>query len=234
MTTARQLIESALAKINKLGADETVSAEDGALCLLRLNALVDSWEVEDLFAYTSLETIFTLNSGVTSLTVGPGQDIDIARPTRIMRGSFTRLSQLDYRLTPVQEPEYNDICLKTISSLVPVVCFYDGGNPTGTVFFYPATSQAAEVHLITPEPGGQAVDLNTSYFLPQGYQRAIEFNLAVEIAPDFRAVPSPWVVANATSSKRALKLMNMTIPEMDVDYPIGARGHSLADFYAGV
>lgn len=225
MTTALELIESAMGKLNLLAAAETVSPEDAAVCLKRLNAMIDAWEGENLFAYTTPDTTFNLTAGTTSRTIGTGQQIDLARPQKILRGSFVRLGPIDYPLEPVDEVTYNEICQKGIQSVVPRICFYDGGNPTGVVYFYPAPSSTVQVHLLTPEAGGAATDTSTAYIFPQGYQRAVEFNLAVEIAPDFRVAPSPMVAAMALSSKRALKRANLAVPELNMDMPLGTYGY---------
>ena len=155
MATALAIIESAMSKIGMLAAGETVSAEDAAVGLLRLNALVDALENEDMFAYTTTDTVFTLAASDVSMTIGPAMEIPMTRPVKILRGSFSRLNGVDYKLTPVSEPEYNEISQKSAySSVAPAVCFYDGGSPTGILYFWPSPSASVEVHLITPEAGG--------------------------------------------------------------------------------
>jgi hypothetical protein len=229
--TALQLIESAMSKINMLSAGETVSAEDGAIGLLRLNALIDSMENDNLFSYTTTDTTFTLPASTVSRTIGPAQQINLTRPVKILAGSFSRLDNTDYPLTPVSEPEYNAIMLKsTVNSVAPAVCFYDGGTPTGTVYFWPAPSEAVEVHLITPEAGGSATDLTTSYLFPPGYQRYIEYALAVELAPDFNTTASPMVMGAAANQKRLLKRTNHRTPQLDM--PPNSSGRIYSDIYS--
>jgi hypothetical protein len=232
--TALELIESALSKIQILAAGETVSAEDADVCLKRLNALVESWEGEDLFAYTTQDTTFTLPANTVSRTIGPSQQIDVNRPVKILRGSFSRLNNIDYRLDPITEVEYNQITLKSNSSSVaPSVCFFDGNTPTGTVYFWPPVGTAVEVHLITPEQGGVATDLTTAYLLPPGYQRALELNLALEVAPDFSINPSPFLMGQAANAKRELKKSNSRVPQMDLAYPSDTRHSTLYAIISG-
>jgi hypothetical protein len=218
--TALTIIESAMGKIGMLAAGETVSAEDAAVGLLRLNTLVDALENEGFFAYTTTDTVFTLSAGDISMTIGPAQEINISRPMKILRGSFSRLNGTDYPLNPITEPEYNEICEKSsYSSVAPSVCFFDGGTPTGTLYFWPAPTENVEVHLITPESGGQATDLTTVYVFPNGYQRYIEFALAIELAPDFNVSPSPQLYAAAANAKRTLKRTNSRVPQLNIEYP---------------
>lgn len=231
MATALSLIESAMSKINMLAAGETVSAEDAAVGLLRLNALVDALENEGMFAYTTQDTTFTLAAGDVSMTIGPAQEIDMVRPVKILRGSFSRLSGTDYKLNPVSEPEYNEISEKSAySSIAPSVCYYDGGTPTGILYFWPSPSAAVEVHLITPESGGQATDITTAYVFPPGYQRYLEYALAIELAPDFNTTPSPMIIGAAYNAKRLLKRTNSRIPQLDFE---SMYGDSTSDIVAG-
>lgn len=234
MTTALEIIESAMGKINMLAAGETVSAEDADMCLSRLNSLVDSWGIENLMAYTSTETVFTLPANTTSRTIGAAQQINVARPVRIELGSFVRISDNDYPLDAVGEVDYNGIALKSTQSGWPSKCHFDGGSPTGNVYFWPPASQSVEVHLVTLAPLALFADTATDYTMPTGYKRALEFNLATEIAPDFRAQVSTFVVSAAANAKRAIKRMNHKTPQMDMPASLSQRSSpSPSEFYGG-
>jgi hypothetical protein len=233
--TALQLIEAAMSKLRKLAAGETVSAEDADLGLRRLNSLMTYLENEGMFNYTTTRTVATLPASTTSRTIGAAQQIAMVRPVEILKGSYSRLNSIDYPLTPVSEQEYNAISLKSsVGSVAPVVCFYDGGTPTGNVYFWPTAATAVELHLITPAPGGEAVDTTTVYNFPPGYQRMVENNLALELAPDFNVEPSAMVVKTAASSKRALRRTNQTVPQLDLDgAALSRHGNSPSDFIGG-
>lgn len=233
MATALDLIKAAMSKINMLAAGETPSAEDAQVGLDRLNSLMTSLENESIFNYTTTDTTATLPASTTSRTIGPAMQIAMTRPVKILKGSFSRLSGIDYPLTPISEAEYNQISLKSsIGSVAPAVCFYDGGTPTGVVYFWPMAASSVELHLITPAIGGVATSITTTYDFPPGYQRAIENLLALEIAPDFNTVPSQMVMAMAMTSKRMLKRTNMRIPQLDIEH-VSGRGNSPSDFYGG-
>lgn len=216
MPTAGELIDSALSKIGVLNAGETADAEDAAVGLTNLNTLVDAWENEGMYAYTTTDTTFTLPAATVSRTIGPSMQINMTRPVRILEGSFTRADGKDYPLRPITEAEYNSIGYKSdYASTAPDVCFYDGGVPTGNVYFWPPTVGSVEVHLITPEAGGSATSLTTNFVFPPGYRLAIEANLAVEVAPYFNIEPPPRLLLAAQNSKRLLKRTNSRVPQME-------------------
>jgi hypothetical protein len=218
MSIALDFIASAMSKINMLAAGETPYAEDIDVGLKRLNSLMESFQSENLFEYTRTRTVATLPPATASRTIGPGQQINMARPIKIMRGSFSRIAGIDYPLDPISEEEYNDIFLKDSPSYVaPCYCFLDGGIPTGILYFWPVAGASAELHLLSPAGGGKALTAQTVFDLPPGYGRMIENNLAIEIAPDFNTVPSQLIVQLAASSKRMLKRTNAQIPQLDMD-----------------
>jgi hypothetical protein len=216
---ALTLIKSAMSKINKLAVGETPAAEDIAVGIERLNALLGAYESDNLFNYATTKTVATLPANTTSRTIGTGLQINVARPIKILKGSFTRVGTLDYDLEPISEPEYNEFSLKSsISSVAPAVCFYDGDMTTANVYFYPVAVTSVELHIVTPLPPGTAATESTSFNWPPGYQRMVENNLAIEIAPDFNTQPSALLVAMAASSKRALKRVNQRVPQLNVRY----------------
>ncbi len=223
MTTALDLIKAGMSKINVLAAGETPSAEDVQVGLDRLNALMTSLENDSVFNYTTTDTTFSLPASTTSRTIGAAQQINVVRPVEILRGSFSRISGRDYPLTPISEPEYNLIRLKSSPDCIaPEVCFYDGGTPTGIVYFWPPVSSTVEVHLLTPAVGGEATSSSTVYNFPPGYRRLIENGLGIEMAPDFNVSPPPQLLASFASQKRALKRTNHRVPQLGMDF--GSRG----------
>jgi hypothetical protein len=234
MTTALAYIASGLSKIGMLQAGETVSAEDAALGLLRLNTLLDAMENENMFGFATLNTSFTLPAATTSRTIGPAMQIALVRPIRLLNGCFSTVGTLDYPLEVVTEAEYNDIRLKsTVSAPAPSVCFYDGGTPTGIVYFWPTASASCTVTLITPTAKSTATDTTTSLVFPPGYDRYIECALAIELAPDYDVTPSPHLLGMASNAKRLIKRTNSRIPQMDMPNISNRGGISIGDFTSG-
>jgi hypothetical protein len=231
--TTLELIESAMSKINKLGAGDTVSAEDADIGIRRLNALLGEFESDNLFNYATTRTIVTLPASTTSRTIGPAMQINMVRPVEILRGSFSRLNGIDYQLEPVSEQEYNLISQKSgLGAVAPMICFYDGGTPTGIVYFWPDVGASVELHLLTPLTGGTAVDTTTVFTFPPGYQVMVEYNLACEIAPDFNVQPSQRVERRATSTKVKLKRTNSKVGQLQFEqYDSGSI--SVEEFTAG-
>lgn len=196
------------------GAGQTVSGRDASFCLKKLNVMIDSWNLSPDFAFTALETIYTLPSATISLTIGPAMQINIPRPSRIELGSFVRVSGNDYPLTPIDRAEYNSIMLKDQGGSWPSFVFFDGGNPTGKLYFW--QTGACELHLITRTSAGSFADLTTDYQLPAGYARAFEFSLSEEVAPSYETAVPDSVARIASGARRVVKRANLTVPQLDI------------------
>lgn len=203
-----------MSSLGLLGAGQNVRGIDAKDCLSRLNTMLDAMNLGPTFAYSQVETIIPITGSTVSLTIGPGQQIDIARPNRIESSSFVRVGTVDYPVTPVDRDTYDAIQLKMLGSAWPVVCFWDGGNPLGNVFLWP--QGVASLHLVTSVAVGNFANLTTEYALPSGYERMFIYSLAEEIAPDFEVQPSASVVKIAQASRRIVKRNNLTVPQMNI------------------
>ena len=69
-TSALDIITGALRNINALEAGETPSSQDAADALQVLNDLVESWSIDKLIIFSSVENILTFNPGQYQYTVG--------------------------------------------------------------------------------------------------------------------------------------------------------------------
>lgn len=230
MTTANEIIAEAMGTIGMLGAGETASYEDAAICLQVLNTMIDAWNLPSLTQYTTQDGTATLTAGATSLTIGPTMNINVTRPVAIAAGSYVTANGIDYPMEGISEPEYNELGIKNLAGYVPVKFFYDVGELTGTIRYWPAPGQSVTVHHPLPTQFSAFADLTTSYNLPQGYKRAMVMCLALEIAPHFEQTPAPWVAGAASKALRLVKRANNVVPQLDA----GPRAPSaLEAFYSG-
>jgi hypothetical protein len=218
MTTALAIITGALQELGVVGAGDSLSAEDSSVSLLALNVLADAWLTEPNYMYATTTVSASLSAGDTSLTIGASQDLNTARPIRLEQGCFVTSSGIDYPLAVITEAEYNAISDKSLSGAWPEVCFYDGGSPTGNVYFYPTGACTVKLNVLTQL--SQFADLTTSYTLPPGYERAFKFTLAEEVANTFRAKLTSVTARNAKQARRAIKRANFVVPQLSVTQPV--------------
>lgn len=211
MTTAAELINKAYTFLGYKDAREALDGQDAAFALSVLNNMIDSWNTQNLFIFTTTELIVTTSGQV--LTIGTGQTFDTVRPIRLPVGSFARISTIDYGITWINEEQYNSILLKDTVSPIPIFGYYDGGNPIGTIRLWPYQNTATEYHIIVETQLAEFATLGTNVNLAQGYRRAIELSLAEELAPGLRE-PTPVLMRNAINARRALRQANAKVPTL--------------------
>lgn len=217
MTTAHTIVVDAFRKLGAYDANQGLQPEEEDLGLETLNNILDTWYVDRLYAYTVDEVIATLPPGTRTRTIGPGMQIDIARPLRIEMGGFTRSGGVDYPFEVVGFEQYAEITFKSIGATWPEVVYFDGSFPTGTLYFYPQTASALELHLPVMNRLSQFADLTTSYGLPPGYKKALVYTLAEEIASDLTRPVPPSVARIAAMARKSIKRANVNVPQLSTD-----------------
>lgn len=231
MATANQIIRQALMKLGIVGPGDPVKAADADDCLIALNTMLDAWRTESLYAYVTTRVTGTLPSNTESRTIGPaGNFVLDPRPVRIEDGSFYTSGTIDYPMRGISEAEFNSIGLKAVTSLGPDYFWYSPAATTGTIRFYPRSSASITVTLICQVQLSAFATLTTVYALPPGYERALVFSLAEEIAADYEREIPRTVAMNAAAARRNIKRGNIVIPQLDVGANV--EGH-LVRFYQG-
>lgn len=228
--TALTIINRAMRLIQVLGTDQTPTANDAADGLYALNAMLDAWSIERLMVYHILQQDFAWTVNQASMTIGSGGDFDVSRPTKVVeQGNFLRdgNNNIDYPLIWLGDwDSYQRILLKSSTSSYPQWLYVDTGYPLMTLYLWPVPTMSLTLYLGSWQPLQTFVSLNEAIELPNGYQRAIEYNLALEIAPEYgtAAVVSPRVEKVAATSKMVIKSINRPDLVARLDPAIFGRG----------
>lgn len=224
MTTANAIIRAALGKLGIVAPGESVKPNDAADCLQALNTIVDAWRLERLFAYATQTIDEAVPASTQGLEIGPTGDIVVtARPERFEAGCYYSTGGTDYPLTQINEAQYNEIRVKQISTVGTLWFTYNPTLPEGLIRFWPALSAAATLHLVVQVQLTAFADLTTDYGLPAGYERALIFTLAEEVAADYEREIPPTVARNAANARRLLKRGNHTVPQLSLCGTPGAQ-----------
>lgn len=208
---ARDIIYRSLRLIGAYGSGETPSADDADTCLDALNSMLDSWSTERLFVYALTSEQFALTIGQSQYTIGSGANFNTTRPLRVDDSSFVRLNNSDYMLNEINEAQYSSIVDKTRQG-IPDKYFYNTTLANGQLNLHPVPDQAMTLHLKSWKPLTSFATINTDVTLAPGYQRALEYSLAEEVAPEFD-LPVPASVERIARTSRAnIKRMNSPMP----------------------
>jgi hypothetical protein len=196
MSTAQDIIESALRKISVLGTGSSLDATEGADALATLNNLLSTWSVEGNLVYNTTTETLSLTGGDGEYTIGSGGDFNTARPRRII-SAFVTEGTTDYPLTIYSADQYASIPQKSTTG-IPRVLWYDDNYPLANIRLY-SVPDGAE------------------------YEAALAYNLAVWIAPEYEREPLPSVVKIAHRTKKAVENQNRKTKKhvARVDIPSG-------------
>lgn len=227
MATARDFIRSVLRLIQAVRKNESVAADEAVDALAALNELLGSWSNDSLKILNREREFFNITSG-SSYTIGLGASLNTVRPIKII-DAFVRIGDIDFPLTEIDDTEYSNIGFKGIESNIPQFFNYDNAYPTGTIRIFPKLTGNAELHIISEKPLSEVANLNSTLDLAPGVKRALKYNLAIDIAPEYNRPISDDIRRIAKNSKR--KLQNNIARHR----PIKQRAHNnnLHNIYSG-
>lgn len=229
--TATQYATDALRLIGQMwtpgGGPSTASINE----IVRfMNQMLDSWNTMRNSIYTISDVLYVLTPGQTQYTIGPGGDLNGARPIRIQRANTiyqTSPQELRLPIEIIDVDQWAAIQVPQLPNAIPLKLYYDYGYsqtaPTGlgTIYLWPGPQAAYTLELFMWSALNTALTSGTTLYVPPGYQRAILYNLAVEIMPLYpkrlTAMKEKQILGIAQDSKMAIERLNAPSPITQID-----------------
>jgi hypothetical protein len=232
LATAQTIIDRALRLIGAIASGESPTTAESNDGLTALNAMISSWQTEKLNVYAFVDTSFNLAAADNSYTVGPAGNFALTpRPQKIEQ-VFVTANGINYEVELIDYEKWNRIPDQTSDSDIPVYAYYEPTLTTGTLKLWPVPNTVYALHIITWTSLAELAAVGTSVSLPQGYERALAYNLAIELAPEYGSEPSQSVVAVAMDSKASIKRANQR-PMLATPDLWGAVSGQRSNIYAG-
>ena len=232
MATAGDQINRALRLLGVLAEGETASADTSNDALTSLNQMIDSWNTERLSVFRTQDQVFTWPSSQSTRTLGPSGNFVGDRPVQVLDSTYFIYNGVSYGVKIINEDQYNDIAVKTITSTFPQILWVNMAYPDITMKVYPVPTAPTEWHFISIKELTQPALLDTVLYFPPGYLRAFTYNLACEIAPEYGVDPARQIQRIAMTSKRNLKRINNPNDVMSMPYSLIATRRNY-NVYAG-
>lgn len=231
--TVSEFIRATLRTLGVLASGETPTADEEQDAFVTLNDMIDSWATERLMLFTTQRLEFTLAPGVSPHTLGlatgsPGQ-LYGARPIRIDRASIIPASATgsEYPLQLLSDAEWQATQAKT-STGTPTSLWVRTSYSTLGLFLHPIPNAADTLIVYTTQQLGRFTATDDEFDFPPGYARAVRYNLAKELAPEFGVSLAPEALAIADESKANLKRINYQPSYLRSDAAVlGAGGFNL-------
>jgi len=229
--TALTVIEAAARHLGKLESGGSLTSDEANDGLRVLNGMLETWANDGLPIHGTTLTSHTLVASTGSYTIGAaGADITATRPIRILEAFIRDSSGFDRKLRVLPIEEYDRLVDKDTESSYPRRLYYDPTWDDGTIYLWPVPDTAYTLFVRYENQLGPFSATTTSFSLPPGYQEAIEFNLAVRLAPQYQVEVPEITYQIAEESLAAIKSVNQAgrVPRLRSDAPRlrGARGLS--------
>ena len=262
MATTRELLGGAHRLLGLVNSGNVLPEAVYQDNLVALNQMIESWDTERLSVFCTEDQVFYWPAGARVQTLGPSGDFALLlgtqtpEPIGTQNDSFISLedqnagtpkrpillddstyfrdptTNVSYGIKFINQLQYDNIAVKTVTSTYPQVMFVNNTFPNITLSVYPVPSRQLEFHFISVQPLSNPATLETQLEFPPGYLRAFRYNLALELAPEFGVQPSPDVRRIAMYSKRDLKRINNPRDVMSMPYSLMARRNRY-NIYAG-
>lgn len=216
------LIASSLRLIGVLASGETPSGPESADALVIAQQMIDAWQAERMMIFTITISEFPLVPGQQTYTLGAGGNFNIPRPARIERMSIVNLNNpaqpLELPLEMLTEQQWQEIIpVKLIQSTLPQRVYDDGAFPLRNLNYWCIPTVPVNTRIYGWTAINTFPDLVTDVTFPPAYLKAIRYNLAVDLAPEFGREVPPAVAAQAIQTKAIIKSLNSPQPLMYAD-----------------
>ena len=216
MTTARDLIQSALEELGVYAPGETMSDADAERGLFTLNDMLDEWASEYLFVTQQSAITATLSNAKASYTIGQtgSPDISAPRPVRIDYGpsrASVVVSAATTAINIVSAIEWNSIYSINPGFGTPTTLYYDPQSPLGVVNLSPTPNATGTLTFNAWTNLQSFINLAATANLTNGVRDALKQNLAVGLKPYFADTPlNPVTITKAAQAKDAIRILNVT------------------------
>lgn len=227
MPSALEIVTKAMKIAGVIGQNETPSSSEADDGLIALNDMLASWDLDETYVFTILSETFPLVNGTNTYTIGAGAVFNTDRPI-IFDSVVANLQGVSYPLKQLNAQDYADIGYKAMGTGIPEFYYCDFAFPISTIYLYGAPSSGITLTIGKTQRLTQFANLTTQYEFPPGYNRLLNYGLAVEIAPEYGVTLTPEAQIIASESKANVRNRNLIEPVMktEVGYLTGVYGYS--------
>lgn len=217
--TARNLITDVLLDMGVIADQETPTASQSSGALVKLNDLLESWNLDPQKNYSMTENIIPFVSSQQIYTIGIGGDLNVARPDRVTQ-AFIRnntgavANRTDLPIKVFNNEEWASVTAKSVTGAFPYGVWFNMSYPLIQAYVTPIPTGATYSLVFWTDIPNAELTLNTVLSLPSGYKRAIKYALFIELAASYQ-IPIPQNIAVlAATSKQTIEINNLQINEI--------------------
>jgi hypothetical protein len=234
--TVRDYLASSLRLLGVLAPGEALHEQDYTDALAAFSRMLNSWSAERLTIYSQNRSENALVNGTQRYTIGTGGTWTQARPLWIDGAGYLDASGLETPIEVISRTRWQNNSIKSDSGPRPEGIFYNPTYPLGAIDVWPvpnAEAATGEIVIYSPlAPLTSAASLDTAISVPEGWEEALIYNLAMRLAPTYGQAPAEDVRELARELKANIKRPNILADEMIID-PAITRGRGRWSISAG-
>jgi hypothetical protein len=171
--------------------------------------------------YTMNPYSFQTVGGQQDYTLGAGGQWDVERPMNINQAYVHYLGAgsqpVDMPITLANDAQWASIAVKSVQTTFPTVLYDNGNYPLRTISLWPVPQGEQTIKLWLWQPLLTLDDLDQEVTMPPGYERAIRYGLATEIADEFGKALTDNVISKAKRAKAEIKSLNAVTQYQNFD-----------------
>jgi hypothetical protein len=207
--TVRDLITGSLRLIGASSQGEAASASEMSESLFALNDMIESWSTEGFTVFNTVKQSFPLVPGQSKYLIGLDVSNDfVTEIPLIIENASVLTNGSEMYLRTVESKEYSEIVNKDIQSAYPSILYFNRNAPSSEIILWPVPNEAKDLILYSQKKLGSFSSINDTIQMPPGYTKALRYNLAVELAPEYGKEPSNTVISQALESKTIISRIN--------------------------
>ena len=200
--TVTELIDKALQLIGVIAPGETPAPEERADALSVLNNLLANWNAQQLPLFSVKLDIVPL-TGAASYTLA-------SRPMRIKSAQVLAANGTAQAPALIDAVGWASVTDKSRTGVYAEVLYCDYGYPTATVTLSPRPASGT-LEIYSYRRLAEFASLAEVIDLPPGYERALRYALAIDLAPEYGRTVTPEIGASAMEAKNAIAQLNAIV-----------------------
>lgn len=217
--TTLNLITDVLLDMGVIADQETPTAAQSVGALVKLNDLIESWNIDPLKLYGSTQNLIPFVANQQIYTIGLGGNLNITRPDEITAAFVRSTSQApsqqqDIPLQVLTTEEWANIPVKGMTGTFPFAVWFNMTNPLIAAHVTPIPTGSNYSMMFFDTNPISALALSTVLSFPNGYKRALKYGLYIELAPSYQIEIPQSIALLAQASKASVDRQNTEINEL--------------------
>ena len=194
------------------------------------NTLLDEWGTQELLVWEYYRTVQNLVANQRLYKIGPKAidatvDFDLVRPPRIEFASILVFTEPNGSTHPIRRPlqvlhvqDRASIGMDRTYSSIPLRLYYNMGWPIGLIDMWPIPNTSVnQLEMWVWRQLQAAATPADIIMLPPAYKKALQYNLALDIASRPWTVSKPMnaiAIETARTSKAWIKSLNQEVHQL--------------------